>query len=328
MILDIIVPQFNEGENYIRRLLDSIKCQRYINFNDIRIVFVNGHSNNIPSKDIFDDYKELNIKLLIDEENRGPGYSRQHGIDDSDAKYITFIDCDDELYGENSLYYILSCINEAYPDIIFTASYREKTIDGEIKYKKIVNSEMRASLHGKFIKRDFLERRNIRFNEKIWDYEDSYFNTILYNEIVEAKANEIHLDLVTYLWKENNDSVTLRKRKYDYYVDTFDKYLETPILTYLELERRNSKAKDEYIKNALISCYIVLESNLFDYKELNDKKLNYEKQLFNYLSKYNLLEIDSKDIDDELNKMIVSGKKLKLLKSFDEFISENKNKSV
>ena len=44
--------------------------------------------------------------------------------------------------------------------------------------------------------------------------------------------------------------------------------------------------------------------------------------------KYNLLEIDSKDIDDELNKMIVSGKKLKLLKSFDEFISENKNKSV
>ena len=57
-------------------------------------------------------------------------------------------------------------------------------------------------------------------------------------------------------------------------------------------------------------------------------KLNYEKQLFNFLSKYNLLESDSKDIDDELNKMIVSGKKLKLLKSFDEFISENKNKSV
>ena len=328
MILDIIVPQFNEGENYIRRLLDSVKCQKYVNLNDIRIVFVNGHSNNLPSKNIFDDYKELNIKLLIDEENRGPGYSRQHGIDDSDAKYITFIDCDDELYGENSLYYISSCINEANPDIIFTASYREKTIDGKYQYKKITNSDMRASLHGKFIKREFLINRNIRFHEKIWDYEDSYFNTILYNEIIEAKANEIHLDLVTYLWKENNDSVTLRKRKYDYYVDTYDKLLETPILTYQELEKRNSSFRDEYIKNGLVTCFIVLESNLFDYKELNEKKLSYEKQLFSYLSEYNLLQIDSKYIENELNNMIVSGKKLKLLKSFDEFISENKNKSV
>ena len=104
--------------------------------------------------------------------------------------------------------------------------------------------------------------------------------------------------------------------------------LETPILTYQELEKRNSSFKDEYIKNGLVTCFIVLESNLFDYKELNEKQLIYEKQLFSYLSKYNLLYIDSKYIENELNNMIVSGKKLKLLKSFDEFISENKNKSV
>ena len=85
---------------------------------------------------------------------------------------------------------------------------------------------------------------------------------------------------------------------------------------------------DEYIKNGLVTCFIVLESNLFDYKELDEKKLSYEKQLFSYLSEYNLLNIDSKYIENELNNMIVSGKKLKLLKSFDEFISENKNKSV
>ncbi len=326
MLLDIIVPQFNEGENYIRRLLDSVKCQKYVNLNDIRIVFVNGHSNNLPSKNIFDDYKELNIKVLIDEENRGPGYSRQHGIDDSDAKYITFIDCDDELYGENSLYYISSCINEANPDIIFTASYREKTIDGKFQYKKITNSDMRASLHGKFIKREFLINRNIRFHEKIWDYEDSYFNTILYNEIIESKANEIHLDLVTYLWKENNDSVTLRKRKYDYYVDTFDKYLETPILTYKELEKRNSKIRDQYIKNALISCFVILESNLFDYKELEDKRKKYEIKLYEYFKQYGLLNIDinimNKEINDYIDKNYMYGKKLVLVKKYEDFIDK------
>lgn len=328
MKLDIIVPQFNEEENYIRRLLDSIKRQKYVDLNDVRIVFVNGHSNKLPGNYIFDDYRELNVKLLIDEENRGPGYSRQHGVDLSDAEYITFIDCDDELYGDETLYIILSCINDANPDIIFTASYRERTIDGELYIKKIVNSEIKASLHGKFIKRDFLNRRNIRFHEKIWDYEDSYFNTILYNEIVEAKANEIHLDYVTYLWKENNDSVTLRKRKYDYVVDTFDKYLECPILTYEELEKRNSNAKDEYIKNALISCYVVLESNLFDYKELMDKRMEYEDKLYKYFIKYGILNMNLDDVNGRIKNILndsLSGKGIESVKDFNVFINEKNN---
>jgi len=326
MKLDIIVAQFNEGENYIRRLLDSIKRQRYVDLSLVRIVFVNGHSNNIPNKAIFDDYKELNIKLLIDEENRGPGISRQHGIDESDAEYITFIDCDDELYGLDSLYIILSCINDCSPDIIFTPSLREKTIDGVMNYKKIESKEMVASLHGKFIKREFLNRRNIRFHDKIWDYEDSYFNTILYNEIIESKANEIFLDYVTYLWKENDDSVTLRKRKYDYYVDTFDKYLETPILTYNELDRRNSKLKNDYILNALISCFVILESNLFDYKELEDKRKKYENELYEYFNKYGLLNIDinvmNKKINDYIDNNYMYGKKLVLLKKYENFIDK------
>jgi glycosyltransferase involved in cell wall biosynthesis len=327
MKLDIIVPQFNEGENYIRRLLDSVKRQRFVDLSTIRIVFVNGKSNYVPSSKIFDDYKDLNIKLLIDEENRGPGYSRQHGIDDSDAEYITFVDCDDELYGVDALYIVLSCINDTNPDIVFTASIREKTINGVMNYKKIVNSDMVASLHGKFIKREFLLKRNIRFHEKIWDYEDSYFNTILYNEILETKANEIHLDFVTYLWKENNDSVTLRKRKYEYHVDTFDKLLECPILTYDELDKRNSKYKDEYIKNALLLCFVYLESNLFSAEELKEKKKKFEEILYEYFSKYGLLKLDLKVINEEIDNCLnfkVPKYGFKLLNSFENFINSHK----
>ena len=41
MILQILIPQYKETDDIIHPLLDSIKIQKNVNFNDIGVIIVN-----------------------------------------------------------------------------------------------------------------------------------------------------------------------------------------------------------------------------------------------------------------------------------------------
>ena len=98
-MIDVIIPAYNAHETIIRTLA-SIAMQ--LNRKEVQVTIVNDGGR---------DYHELvntfsnilNIKEISYDENRGPGYARQFGLDNTKGDYVTFIDADDTFMDALSL---------------------------------------------------------------------------------------------------------------------------------------------------------------------------------------------------------------------------------
>ncbi len=86
--LSIIIPTLNE-ENYIGRLLDSIKNQR---FKDYEIIIVDSNSKD-KTKHIAESFKKLPIKFLT-EKQKGIGQARNVGASIAKGNIFLFLDAD------------------------------------------------------------------------------------------------------------------------------------------------------------------------------------------------------------------------------------------
>ena len=90
-LISVIVPVYNV-EKYIRRCLDSIVNQTYSN---LEIILIDDGSKDASGK-ICDEYaKKDNRITVIHKKNGGLSSARNVGIENSNGKYITFIDSDD-----------------------------------------------------------------------------------------------------------------------------------------------------------------------------------------------------------------------------------------
>ena len=153
--LEIIIPQYKESEKIVSNLLNSIGRQKKVNFDEILITIINDKSDVLLSDKFLKSYKNLNIKYLINEKNVGAGMTRQAGLNYSKAKYITFVDSDDELYSDNSLAPIILALKESKPNILCSSMIQENKKNNQIVQSVVSFSELRT-LHGVFIKRKYL----------------------------------------------------------------------------------------------------------------------------------------------------------------------------
>ena len=56
MKLQILIPQYEETDEIVKPLLDSIAIQQSVDFNEIGVIIVNDGSNIHLSKDFLDSY--------------------------------------------------------------------------------------------------------------------------------------------------------------------------------------------------------------------------------------------------------------------------------
>ncbi|MFB2892351.1 glycosyltransferase family 2 protein [Aerosakkonemataceae cyanobacterium BLCC-F50] len=85
-----IMAVYNSGE-YLKETIDSVLNQT---FTDFEFIIIDDGSRD-RSVEIIKSYQDPRIKLLLNEENRGTGYSRNRGIEASRGEYIITIDSDD-----------------------------------------------------------------------------------------------------------------------------------------------------------------------------------------------------------------------------------------
>ncbi len=283
--LDIIIPQYKETDNEIKKTLDSIAIQRGIDFSMIRTIIVNDASNVILSNDLLNNYP-FEIIYLKNKTNLGPGLTRQTAIDYSDAKYVLFLDADDLLFNDISLHVLLSCIEETNKKLVITNFYAEAYDNNNKLYlKEYKDGNLYSALHAKIFDLNYLKENNIRFSDKLRDFEDSYFMSILYGTLKDEDV--IKLDLFSYLWKSNLSSIT-RANKNEYIILKFQDFFNCPFLVYDFLNNYNSSFKNDYLINGLFGIFIMLNSGLFTdinlknkYSELFKEKLLQYKNIFN-----------------------------------------------
>lgn len=164
-MVSVIIPCFN-GFRYMERCLSALERQTH---RDFEVVIVDDGSTD-GSFEALERYKNsspLNMKIIQNKTNRGPGKSREIGIRNSGGRQVAFCDCDD-WYEEGFIEKMTELAEKENADLVLCDSYRVK---GNIKKPtgatgKILESRSREeilarapmSLCRTLIKRELVER--------------------------------------------------------------------------------------------------------------------------------------------------------------------------
>lgn len=188
-IVSTIIPAF-DAEKYIKETIDSALNQTY---KDFEIIVVDDGSTD-DTRNMLKQYRDKT--RYIHQENGGPSKARNTGIKAANGKYIAFLDADD-LWPKNKLELQVDFM-ESHPDVdMVFADMMTFNEDGiilksylkNIKRKNFYNILLKEQhefkdpfwmlLKANFIptgtvmvKRDILEKYNIKFDEKINTVED------------------------------------------------------------------------------------------------------------------------------------------------------------
>lgn len=187
--ISVVIPVYNV-EKYIRECLDSVVNQT---FKDIEIICIDDGSSD-SSLDILNEYatKDNRIKILT-QENKGPSYTRNRGIDTAQGKYLYFMDSDDYIERESleELYDIAEsnstdCIifkminfddetGEKYPSEYYDMEFLGELVGDNVFSHADIKGDLffiAVSPQGKFFNLKFI--RDIKFPEDVI-FEDNVF---------------------------------------------------------------------------------------------------------------------------------------------------------
>lgn len=281
--LDIIIPHYNEPDEMVSDVISSIAKQHNIIFDEIGVIFVDNASTIPTEKSFFEKWPNLHVDLITLKENVGPGGASQAGLDYSRAEYVTFVDCDDELYGTEALGRVINYIKNNSEENVFTSLCKEQVFDENgVETFFVHDDQSLSSMHGMFCKRQFLLDNEIGFYDKIRYFHDSYFIACVY----EANQCRIRINEITYFWKFNRKSAVRKDRTYNVHVEHFYDFQNVyrGVLDYMK--KHKISIKNENVVKLIYGEVLFLGSELFDYDELKDKKERFLEETRRFYEEY------------------------------------------
>ncbi len=187
-LISVIIPVYNV-ENYLHECVDSVLNQTYGNF---EILLVDDGSTDSSGK-ICDEYLEKDDRVVvIHKKNEGPSKTRNAGLENTNGKYIYFLDSDDYIEN-NALELLVNTAESNSADLVFFDAHSFSDDGSEIKQGYVIKGtyetksgyETLAELHKNkdyhcsvvllFISRMLLNDNNIRFLESAYCSEDMLF---------------------------------------------------------------------------------------------------------------------------------------------------------
>lgn len=202
MKLQILIPQYNETEQKIKLLLDSIQIQQGVNLaEDFGIIIVNDGSSTFLSKKFLAQYS-FPIEYHKDE-HRGIAGTRNALLNYAQADYVMFCDADDMFATAVAIYSILRSINEGGFDELISYFYNEAYINNVLLFNENTRI-IHPFIHGKVYNREYLIKNNIKFNTAVNYHEDVYFSFLAHSCASTVKL----LQQYAYIWKANPNSIT------------------------------------------------------------------------------------------------------------------------
>ena len=230
-MIDIIIPCYNAHET-LDRCLGSILCQRILP--SIYVTLVN---------DAGKDYSEfiqryspiMNIQEIGYKENGGAAKARNYGIENTNKPFIMFLDSDDALANPFSVVTLLNEMQQKSTNVIVIGTFIEEM--APLIFKKHENDV--SFMHGKLYKRAFLDKYNIRQNEKTRYNEDVGFNLLARMISKTIGYTTPSIDFVASYWLQNPNSVVRHdKKNFDHGV-SYQGFADNLTYVYEELQKRN-----------------------------------------------------------------------------------------
>lgn len=260
-LISIIVNAYNE-EKHIKKCIDSVICQTY---KKIEIVVINdGSTDNTLS--ILNSYDDSRLKIIT-HENKGLSLSRNDGIDNSNGKYVYFLDADDFIEQDN-IEYLYNLIIKYDADMSTCGSIDVYNYDVKIENmqekidilsniemlkKVLLNKNNSVNIWNKLIKKELFN--NIRFPDRIIeDVPVTYKLALLANKIV--CSNQIKYNRLLH-----KDSITGKKNA-SILIDIYDTTMER----FYDLKER----LPNLIENDISVLFLIMDTYAIDNKEVNN----------------------------------------------------------
>lgn len=250
MKLQLLVPQYQETDEMVKPLLDSLAIQQSVSFDEFGVIICNDGSDVFLTEEWLNSYP---FKVEYHKEpHRGVSGTRNACFDYATADYVMFCDADDMFVNACGLYVIFLNIEGGF-DTLNTAFIEEgRRPDGSVVY--ITHEKDTTFVHGKVHRRQYLLDNHIRWNEGLTIHEDSYFNI----QCLELSNNTRYNDTPYYLWKYRPDSVCRSDREY-------------MLKTYRNLIDSTDALTDEFLKRGRMdkALYYVTASVFDAYYTMN-----------------------------------------------------------
>ena len=197
-MISVIIPVYNV-EDYLHVCINSVLRQSY---QDFEIICIDDASTD-SSLEILEYFvqKDSRVKVLKNDSNKGPGYSRNKALDIANGKYIFFLDSDDWIAKETLEFLFNQCEKDDLDVIMFKniVLYEDKTDFG---YENYYDMEYMNKYEGtifnhwdltskevfdlpvgpcnKLYKKSFINKYAIRFpNEDIIQEDNPFFFKII-----------------------------------------------------------------------------------------------------------------------------------------------------
>ncbi len=232
MKLQILIPQYEETDEIIKPLLDSIGLQQNVDMNEIGVIIVNDGSNIHLSKEFLESYP-FRVDYYLNEHG-GVSATRNACLDHATAEYVMFCDADDMFYNACGLWIVFREMANGGFDSL-TSVFVEETRMPDTKEVMYINREMDSTfVHGKIHRRKYLLDNKIRWNDALTIHEDSYFNI----QCANLSTNVKYCTTPFYLWKWRDESVCRHDPKYI-------------LKTYRNMLDSNDALIDEFIKRGI-----------------------------------------------------------------------------
>ena len=244
-LISIIIPLYNNKNEYILRSLISIEAQT---FKNIEIIYIDD-SSQYDSNSLINILKLIDKRILLikNKKNRGILYTKSFGVKISRAKYVIVLDQDDMLLSKNLLSIIYEKSQKFNLDILQFKSLKllEKTkiiklnpekifpvYDsiipqpelGKIEYYLNYSFGFTFNLWDKIIKRDtYLKALNFigddLYNSKVVQREDHIIIFALYK--VAERYMRINIDGYLYIKHQNQITYNINSQKSSLVNDEF-----------------------------------------------------------------------------------------------------------
>lgn len=254
--LSIIIPHYKEDMTVCDKLFTSIDKQRLIDFGDIEVLVVNDCGEPLKASQ-FRKYKHVRPRLTKTPENGGVGVARQFGIDNCNGKFLMFIDADDALYSQHSLFYILAAIHNKPETEMFWGNFIEEQIVEE-QWGLHLHDKDLTFCHAKVYNKEFLTRKNIKCHPTLRYNEDSYFNALIYSEL--EKVEYITQPLV--IWCYNQQSTVRCGGLYAF--KELPCYIKSMTDLTIELVHRKKKGAKVQFLQSLFYVYFQLQDEAWE----------------------------------------------------------------
>lgn len=303
-MLEIGIPVYNAKET-LAKALDSLVAQTQNNF--IVCLSIDGDDGNYEFyKELTNKYidRGLKMRIIYNEENRGPGVARQRILDTTQCDYIMFLDSDDMLM-PRAVALLYTQAKAGNYDIVRSSFIREERDKQDMMLPQNINTI--TWFHGKIYRVGYLKEKDIRFHPDLRADEDAFFNLIAWN----SAPNRGETSEVTYIWRFNENSITRQTKGKEYFLKTYMYYLTSQVEGLIRLSELNPELDQNLITQTVINIYnYYMHARFYQVDETNMiqliSKLKEQEQIQNCFKNisswvYIVKNLKAGDIYDDVN---------------------------